>query len=381
MILEPFRLERFFARHEFAAPHHLCASDCETWSVAELLRLDPTAGESLLGMRLGYTEPSGHPELRQAIAGLYERTGPEDVLVFCGGEEAIYALMCTAFAPGDRIAVHFPCYQSLHEVARGQGCAVELWRAHASSGWSLDLDEPWIDRRGGRGGARGGSDKGLAGAVVNFPHNPTGAMMDRGDFEALVARAEERGTRLISDEVYRLLELGNAETLPAACDLSETAVSLGVVSKSFGLPGLRIGWVATRDRELLERLAMIKDYLTICPPAPSELLATVALRHREAVVGRNREILQRNVELLAAFMERHEDRFSWSAPRGGPVAYVALRGGEGTNHFCTDVLEKAGVLLLPGSAFDPDDHRHFRIGYGRKDFPKGLEALEKSLQR
>jgi len=373
MTLPPFRLERFFARHEFTAPHHLCASDCESWTVAELLDLEPAAGEALFELRLGYTEPDGHPELREAIAGLYERTGPEDILVFCGGEEAIYALMCSAFAPGDRIAVHFPCYQSLHEVARGQGCTVDLWRARAACGWSLDPEEPWRGRRGRAG-------DGPAGVIVNLPHNPTGAVMDRGDFEALVERARERGTRLISDEVYRLLELGDTETLPAACDLSETAVSLAVVSKSFGLPGLRIGWVATRDRSLLRRLAAFKDYLTICPPAPSELLAAVALRHRETLVGRNLEILRQNVALLAAFMERHQERLSWVAPQGGPVAYIALRGGEGTHQFCTDVLERAGVLLLPGSTFDPDDHRHFRIGYGRKDFREGLEALDAYLR-
>lgn len=371
MQLPPFRLERFFARHEFSAPHHLCASDCESWSVAELLALEPDARRDLEELRLGYTEPDGHPELRAAIARQYERTGPDDVLVFCGGEEAIYALMQVAFEPGDRIAVHYPAYQSLHEVARGRGCEVLLWRARAVDGWSLDTDELW--RRSATGG--------LAGAVVNLPHNPTGFLMDRPDFEALVAGADTRGVRLISDEVYRLLELRDDDRLPAACDLSETAVSLGVVSKSFGLPGLRIGWVATRDRRLLDRLASFKDYLTICPPAPSELLAALALRHSEHVAGRNREIVRRNLERLTAFMDRHGDRFQWVPPRGGPVTYPALRGGVGTHHFCTDVLERAGVLLLPGSTFDPDDHRHFRIGYGRADFAEGLDALDEYLKR
>jgi len=377
MQLPPFRLERFFARHEFTAPHHLCASDCESWSVAELLELEPDARGELEELRLGYTEPQGHPELRAAIAGQYERTGPDDVLVFCGGEEAIYALMHVAFEPGDRVAVHFPCYQSLHEVARGCGCEVLLWRVRAIDDWALDVDALWRqDRSRGAGGERR-----LAGAVVNLPHNPTGALMDRPDFEALVARADAEGVRLISDEVYRLLELRDGDRLPAACDLSETAVSLGVVSKSFGLPGLRIGWVATRDRRLLDRLAAFKDYLTICPPAPSELLAALALRHAEHVAGRNREILRRNLERLIELMDRHSDRLQWVAPRGGPVAYPALRGGVGTHHFCTDLLERAGVLLLPGSTFDPDDHRHFRIGYGRAGFAEGLDALDAYLER
>ncbi len=373
MQLPPFRLERFFARHEFSAPHHLCASDCESWSVAELLALEPDARGELEDLRLGYTEPNGHPALRAAIASQYERTGPDDVLVFSGGEEAIYALMQVAFEPGDRIAVHFPCYQSLHEVARGRGCDVLLWRVRAADGWALDVDALW--QRGP------GDGRPLAGAVVNLPHNPTGYLMDRPGFEELVAQADERDVRLISDEVYRLLELDDDERLPAACDLSESAVSLGVVSKSFGLAGLRIGWAATRDRRLLERLATYKDYLTICPPAPSELLAALALRHAEHVAGRNREIVRRNVDRLTRFMEHHGDRLQWVAPRGGPVAYPALRGGVGTHHFCTDVLDRAGVLLLPGSTFDPDDHRHFRIGFGRADFEEGLAAFGAYLER
>jgi aspartate/methionine/tyrosine aminotransferase len=371
MKLPPFRLERFFARHELRVPHHLCASDCETWSIGELLDLEPDGRDLLESLRLGYTEPEGHPELRAAIADLYERVAPDDVLVFCGGEEAIFALMHCAFEPGDRIAVHFPSYQSLHEVARGAGCRVTLWRARTAGEWAPDPGALWPPR----------APADPAGIVLNLPHNPTGYLMERRDFEALVTSADDSGVRLISDEVYRLLEVHEDDRLPAACDLSETAVSLGVVSKSFGLPGLRIGWIACRDRHLLARLSAFKDYLTICPPAPSELLATLALRHRETIVGRNREILRDNLELLTGFMDRHQDRFGWVPPRAGPVAYITLRGEGGTNGFCSEVLEKAGVLLLPGSTFDPDDHRHFRIGFGRRDFGDGLGALDTLLRK
>ena len=366
MDLPPFRLERFFARHEFTAPHHLCASDCETWTAGELLDLEPGASDALRRLPLAYTEPAGHPELRGEIAGLYREVAPDDILVFSGGEEAVYALVHACFAPGDRVAVHFPCYQSLHEIARGRGCPVVLWRAREAAGWNLDLE-----------GLRSLRD--LAGAIVNLPHNPTGYTMGRDPFRALVGEAAERGVRLISDEAYRHAELRDEDRLPAACDLSETAVSLGVVSKSFGLPGLRIGWVATRDRPLLRRLVAFKDYLTICPSAPSELLATIALRHRRTILERNRGILGENLRSLTAFMEDHADRFYWVPPTAGPVAYPGLRAGEGATRFCSEVLGKAGVLLLPGSVFDPDDDRHFRVGFGRSDFIEGLSALQDAL--
>ncbi len=366
MTLPPFRLERFFARHEHTVEHLLCASDCESVTVGELLALEPGADEALAGLRLGYTESAGHPDLRREIAALYRGIDPDDVLVFAGGEEAIFALAEGALAPGHTVFVHFPAYQSLHEAARARGCEVVLWRAREDDGWALDL-------RALSAASRGGA------VIVNTPHNPTGHALGPAELADLAEVAREDGLRLIVDEAYRFLEHDAGERPAAGCELDERAVSLGVLSKSFGLAGLRIGWVATRDRELLGRLAGVKDYLTICSSAPSELLATVALRHRGELVARNLEIVRENLELLAAFMERRAERFEWVRPRGGPVAFPALLGGEGANRFCRRVLEGCGVLLLPGSVFDECDHRHFRVGFGRVGFRAGLERFEEWL--
>lgn len=372
MPLPPFRLERFFARHEFAVEHVLCASDCESWTVGELLELDPGAGEAFQGLRLGYTESPGAPGLRREIAALYETVDPDDVLVFSGGQEAIFALMQVALEPGERLFVHFPAYQSLHEVARARGCDVVLWRAREEDGWALDpAFLRWQLLQGSGGPARA--------VVVNSPHNPTGSVLAPERLEDLAGLAREEGLLLVSDEAYRFLELRQEDRAPAACDLDGTALSLGVLSKSFGLPGLRIGWIATRDRALLDRLAGVKDYLTICSSAPSELLAELALRHRDAVLERNRGIVRENLALLEDFLERRGDLFEWVPPAAGPVAYPALRAGQGANAFCAELLERTGVLLLPGSLFDDCDHRHVRIGFGRKDFPEGLARLEEAL--
>ena len=372
MHFPPFRLERFFARHEFTVEHVLCGSDCESVSVGELLALEPGAGEALAALRLGYTESPGAPELRREIAGLYETIQPDDVLVFSGGEEAIFALMHVAFEPGERLFVHFPAYQSLHEVARARGCEAVLWRAREEDGWALDPSfVRWQLLRGGAAPARA--------MVVNSPHNPTGAVLARDTLDELVALAREERLLLVSDEVYRFLELREEDRLPAACDLDETAVSLGVLSKSFGLPGLRIGWVATRNRLLLERLAAFKDYTTICTSAPSELLAALALRHRHRLLERNRELIGANLARLDDFMARRRDLLEWVRPAAGPVAYPALRIDEGANAFCARLLEKSGVLLLPGSVFDEADHRHLRIGFGRKGFAEGLARLDETL--
>ena len=373
MNLPPFRLERFFARHEFAVERELCGSDCESASVGELLALEPAAGDALAALRLGYTESPGAPGLRREVAGLFQTIEPDDVLVFSGGEEAIFALMHVALEPGERLFVHFPAYQSLHEVARARGCETVLWRAREEDGWALDPSFiRWQLLRGGAPTCRA--------VVVNSPHNPTGAVLRRETFDELVELTREEGLLLISDEVYRGLELREEDRLPPACDLEETAVSLGVLSKSLGLAGLRIGWIASRNRPLLERLAAFKDYLTICSSAPSELLAALALRHRHHLLKRNRELIGANLALLDGFMTRRGDRFEWVRPASGPVAYPALRTAEGANAFCSTLLERTGVLLLPGSVFDEADHRHVRIGFGRRNFAEGLARLDEALE-
>jgi aspartate/methionine/tyrosine aminotransferase len=376
MSLPPFRLERFFARYEFSVEHLLCASDCETLSVAELLALEPDAERRLLELRLGYTESSGEPELREAIAGLYDTLSADDVLVFSGGQEAIYALMQVAIQPPARLFVHSPCYQSLHEVARARGCRVVPWRGRESDGWALD--PAFVHYQLLREGRRQGGA-----VVINCPHNPTGWQMTRDELEGLARLTDEEGLLLVSDVAYRFLEPRPEDRLPGACDLSESAVSLGVASKAFGLPGLRIGWLASHDRGLLERLAAFKDYQTICTDAVAQNLAALALRHAEEVAGRNRRIVAENLALLRDFMARRGDWLEWAPPGAGCLAYPGLAremtGEMGANAFCARVLERSGVLLLPGSVFDESDHRHLRIGFGRKSFPEGLARLDEAL--
>lgn len=363
MLLPPFRLERFFARHEFTAPHLLCASDGQSLSVAELLDLVPGAAEGLGQVHLGYTDSKGAPALRQAIASLYATIEPDDVLVHVGAEEAIYTFMAAALSPGDSVVVTTPCYQSLSDVARSLGCRVSSWRCDPAWGFAPDMAEltPLL----------AGPAKAL---VVNFPHNPTGYLPTPEAFAAMVALAAEQGVRVFSDEVYRFTEAEGVATLPAACDLDPTAVSLGVLSKSFGLPGLRVGWVCCRDRELLARMASVKDYLSICGSAPSEYLAGCALAAREAILARMNRLLAQNRRLLSDFFLDRSDLFHFVAPRGGLTAFPGLRQGT-ADDFCEALLAASGVLLLPGSLYGEEWPGRFRIGFGRADFAENIERL------
>jgi aspartate/methionine/tyrosine aminotransferase len=211
---------------------------------------------------------------------------------------------------------------------------------------------------------------------VNQPHNPTGTLMRPTTFEAVAELAAEHGLVLFSDEVYRELEHDPGDRLPAACDLLPAGVSLGSISKSYGLPGLRLGWLVTRDRGLRERLLALKDYTTICSSAPSEVLTALGLRHRERLLERNLELVARNLALVEQFLARHADSFQWVRPTASPIGFPRVTGLGDVDALCAR-LARAGVLLLPGSVYDVPDS--VRVGFGRANLPEALDVLERTL--
>ncbi|MBN2345400.1 MAG: aminotransferase class I/II-fold pyridoxal phosphate-dependent enzyme [Candidatus Aminicenantes bacterium] len=369
MKIEPFALERFFAEHEFGARHLLCASDCETFAVKELLALEPGAEKAFAALRLGYTETAGHPDLRAGIAALYSGIAADDVLVFSGAEEAIFLFMHAVLRAGDHVIVPSPCYQSLEAVAVAAGCRVSRWETSAASGWQPDIEH-----------LRRDIVPATRAVVVNFPHNPSGHLPSAERFAQVVDVARDKRLLLFSDEVYRFLEYDAGARLPAACEVYENGVSLGVMSKAFGLAGLRLGWVACRNRSVLRAMAELKDYTTICAAAPSEFLARLALRHRDRILARNLDIIRRNLQCLDDFFSRHGRLFSWHRPQAGPIAFPAVRFAESSDGFCANLLQEHGVLLAPGRLFGAAPE-HFRLGFGRVDFGRGLEVVSEHVAR
>ncbi|HEX7346789.1 MAG TPA: aminotransferase class I/II-fold pyridoxal phosphate-dependent enzyme [Candidatus Limnocylindrales bacterium] len=370
MRIADFALERFFARWEFAVEHLLCASDVQGYAMADLLDLADEETRAMWdGLTLGYTESTGHPLLRAEIASLYEGLEPEDVLVFAGAEEAIFCLASTHLDGGHAI-VTWPAYQSLYEVGRAAGAEVTLHELREEDGWAIDID---LLRRQVTPSTRL--------IVVNAPHNPTGMLPDRATFDAVVAIADDAGAHLLVDEVYRYLEFDENDRLPAGAEASGTGISLGVMSKSFAMAGLRIGWLATRDRDVLARCATFKDYTTICSSAPSEVLALIGLRARDAVLARSRGIVDANMQILDGFFEEWGDRFSWVRPRGGSIGFPRLTvPGVSIDGWAEGLVEAEGVLLLPGSQFGYGGN-HFRLGFGRTDLPVALDRLERYAAR
>ena len=368
---EPFNLERFFAEHEFSTPYLLCSSDCESMPARELLAMEPGSDERLLDLRLGYTESRGDPSLRADIARLYAGLGPDQVIVHAGAEEAILNLCLAILSPGDRVVVPFPCYQSLAEIPRALGCEVLPWELRPEGGrWAADPDE--LARL---------LERPARLVVLNMPHNPTGALMRAGELARAVELCRRSGALLLVDEVYRHLELDPARRLPAACEAYEGGISLNVLSKSAGLAGLRIGWLATRRKDVLDAVATVKDYNSICASGPSELLAGVAVRNLERLAARSLGLVRRNLELARGLFARRPGFASWIEPEGGSIAFPRLAGetarrfGGDAEALAAALAREAGVLLLPGGRYGHDRDR-FRLGLGRANFPEGLARLE-----
>lgn len=369
MRIPPFKLERYFARHEFEVRYLLGASDCESMTLPELLAMaDPQVRDLWDRLWLGYTETQGHPLLREAISNLYENIGPPNVLVAVP-EEAIFLLMNALLEPGDRLIVTFPAYQSLYEIAGAISAQVIRWPLHpAGERWQLDLDflHDHLDQR-------------TRLIVVNFPHNPTGYIPSAEFQQQVIESARRYGIPIFSDEMYWHLEHLPGTRLPALCDRYEKGLSLFGVSKSFGLPGLRIGWLVGQDQPMLAKIAHLKDYTTICHSAPSELLALVAVQAHQALIARARRLVGSNLESARSTFAAIPDRFQWLEPDGSSVAFPRYIGPGTAADFCQELLHASNTSLVPGHLFEMPEH--VRLGFGRADLVAGLEQLRRFVGR
>ena len=255
--LRPFRLERYFADYEFSAKYLLSSSDCEGLLQSDLLALaDGEMQQAWDLLRLGYTESLGHPTLRAQIGRLYAGISADNCLVIVP-EEGIFLALNAILGQGDHVICTFPGYQSLYEIAEAAGCEVTKWSPEENNAWRFNPDFLEENIRP--------NTKLL---IVNFPHNPTGYLPAVEDYLKIVDFARRHNLYLFSDEMYRFLEYDPSSRLPSACEVYPKAISLFGMSKTFGLAGVRIGWLVTRDSELLANMATLKDYTTICSSVP-----------------------------------------------------------------------------------------------------------------
>lgn len=357
-MIEPFHLERHFAKYEFSVRYMLSSSDPESMTIRDLLKMAGRSPDSMLDQWMGYNDSRGSPALRKKIAKTYSTIDAEQVLIQVGAQEPIFNFFQSTINRGDHVIVHFPCYQSYFSVPEALGAEVTKWEAKIENGWRLDPDEL-------RKMIRPGKTKAI---LVNFPHNPTGYVPSRKEFEKILSIAEEHDLYIITDEVYRKCELGGTGPLPAGADLYSKAISLGVLSKTYGLPGLRLGWIATRDPEAYRLLAEAKDYTTICNPGITEWLAEAAMDVEEELAARSRKRVDRNLAIVDEFMKSNTDHFEWVKPQGGTMAFPRAKKLD-MPKFAQGLREKYETLLVTGECFSMPSS-YFRIGLGRENFPE-----------
>jgi aspartate/methionine/tyrosine aminotransferase len=363
--IEPFVLERWMTAHELSASYDIAESGILPLSTNDLLAFEGpeerwSVLEGLLETPLGYSEASGSLELRRTLANTYRDCEPENVLVTTGAIEANFLLFNVLLDPGDHVVAVNPAYQQLNSVPSAVGAEVALWRIGPES-YHYDLDE--LERL---------VTSRTRLIVVNTPHNPTGAMLSEEELGRVYKLAESVGAWLLCDEAYRWLEVpGGDRFAPPAFDYGPSAISVGTISKPFGLPGLRIGWMAAPAEVATECWSM-RDYTSLSPGKLSDALALLAFKHRDRIVERNRKIIGQNLEATNCFVEERSGFLSWTPPRGGLLALLRYELDVPSLELANRLSEECSVMLAPGSAFGFE--RHLRIGIGQDPsvFAEGL---------
>jgi aspartate/methionine/tyrosine aminotransferase len=370
---EPFALERWMTTWETKTPYDIAESGIFPMTMRELLDLVPPGEREatlsrLLDTRLGYSEACGTLELRTAIAETYRNTRPNEVLVTTGAIEANCLLFNVLLQAGDHVVAVHPAYQQLYSLPRALGCEVSLWKLRAENGFQYDLDdlERLVTPR-------------TRLIVLNTPHNPTGAILSATDLARVDRLASSVGARVLSDEAYRWLDMPGGEALaPPMRNLAASGISVGTLSKPFGLPGLRIGWIAG-TADLITACWGLRDYVTLSPGKLSDALAVLAVKNREKIVERTHAIVRTNLQAARAWFSDHADLVSWTPPRGGLLALMGYSLDIPSLDLSNELAEKHGVMLAPGSAFGIEHHLRLGIGQEPAIFAEGLRRTATCL--
>jgi len=367
MKIKSFKLERYFAKYEFSTPYLLSSSDCEPLSLQELLAMsDDDSLKMWNNLKLGYTESQGHPVLCEEISKLYQTVKPEEALVLTP-EEGIFIAMNSILEKGSHVITTFPAYQSLYEIAQSLECEVSKWTPKEQDTWFFDIND-----------LKNLIKENTRLIVINFPHNPTGVILKEEELKEIIDLAKKKNIIVFSDEMYKYLEFDQSNRISSASDLYENAVSLFGMSKTFGLAGLRIGWLVTKNTDLLNRFIKFKDYTTICNSAPSEILAILALKTKEKIIQRNLEIINKNLQVLGNFFIEYKQLFKWYKPKAGSICFPKLCLDIEVADFCKDLIKKGGVMLLPATVYDYAGN-NFRIGFGRRNMDKVVGVFKNYL--
>ena len=368
MRIQPFKLDQWLNKYHFSPnppEFDLASSYGPPWTLKDLLNLvGPDERESLLDTKLTYANGLGGEQLRQAIADM-QGVNAQDIQVLVGASEALLILFACAAEPGANVILPSPLFPSTAIDPELFKLEVRYYHLQPKNKFEIDIDE-----------IRRLANEKTKVLLVNTPHNPTGATLSNEQLRELHDFAVERGIQFVSDEVYHPIYFGS-ETESAA--VLPHATVLGSFSKSFALSGVRTGWIVERDRERMHQYADARSYFTISNPPLAEKFSEIAVRRRETVFARTREVANSNLRLLDEFFSSHADKLGWVRPRGGLTAFPWLNDGSDAREFCAEAAER-GVLLAPGDCFEMPNH--FRLGFGvfAEGFRQALERVSEVLE-
>jgi aspartate/methionine/tyrosine aminotransferase len=367
MKMKDFKLERYFAQHEFTAKYLLSSSDCDGYGQDYVLdRANPTELKMWNDIKLGYTESAGNPILRESITQFYKTKNIEEVVVGSPGE-LNYITMRVLLEKQDHVVAVSPAYQSLHEVVHSIGCEISYWTPNEN--WAFDPSQLEHLVR-----------KNTKLIIINFPHNPTGSYLTLSELNQIVSIAKKNDCYIFSDEMYHKLLAKSEKELPPISDLYSKGISLWGTSKSFGLAGLRTGWLVCNDLDFIHRVICYKDYLSICSSAPSEILSIIALNHIDDFLQPNIKKIQQNIKLFAEFAQTQDVISSFIPPKSGSTAFVKLNINCSSLEFSNYLVEKAGIMTIPAEMFDHPG-KFIRVGFGRESLPKILPIMRVFLEQ
>ena len=364
MHLKPFLLDQWLSRHA-KARFNLGGSTGPQWTLAELLQLEGgDAQQRLLESPVVYGLSAGDTALRDAVAEM-RGVPPEEVIIVSGGAEALLLVFCVAAERGTNVVVPFPGFPPYHVLPESFGVDVRTYQMRRENGFRIDLDE-----------VRALVDGNTRILLVNSPHNPTGSTLTDDEMRALHDLAVERNVQFVSDEVFHPIYHGPESK--SAAHLPRTTV-IGDCSKAFALSGLRIGWIIERDAHRREEYVNAREYFSISNTTVGEFFAEIAVRHRDRVYGRTREVAATNLKGLEAVIAANSDTLDWIRPQGGMTAFVRLLGGANARPFC-EAAAARGLLMTPGDCFGVPDHIRVGFGVGLDWFPQAMEELALRLR-
>jgi len=368
MRFETFELERWQSLHEHHVGVNLSESGVHPLTVSELLELpgeEQLCIEELLDLRLGYPQTNGEDELRARIASLYPGATPEHVLVTHGGAEANLLVALSVLEPSDRVIMLTPNYLQTRGLARGFQAEVLEWPIREELGWQPDMDE-----------LAELASEGCSLILMTTPNNPTARILPEETLDEVARVAERCGAWVLSDEIYRGAELDGGLS-PSMWGRHKNLCVTSGLSKAYGLPGLRIGWVVSPDPRAIEVIWARKDYTTITDSPLTQRLALHALepKRREGLIGRTRAHLLTNLELLLAWEQRLEGKVSIARPEAGAMSWMRYEHSLDSAALSERLRHEHDVLVVPGAHFGVE--KHMRLGYGVEphDLELGLEKI------